>query len=307
MPTPKSTIDQWRVLAAVVDEGSFAAAAHRLHRSQSAISYAVAQLQRALGVRLMESEGRRAQLTSAGRVLLQRSRGVVDQLVRLEALAAAVEGGWESELSLVVDAAFPQPRLLQILAQLRARCGETTLRLDEAVLSGAEDAIRAGVADLVVTTRIPQGFAGDWVMDIQMLAVAAPLHPLHGLHRPLTLDDLAVHTQVVVRDSGQQPRDEGWLGARHRWTVAGLDASRAAVKAGLAYAWLPAHLVADDLAAGTLRRLPLAVGGERRMALHVVVPKGEAAGPAARVALELFRDGPEAGPATPVARRRPRQ
>ena len=75
--------------------------------------------------------------------------------------------------------------------------------------------------------------------------------------------------------------------------------------------------MADDLAAGTLRRLRLAVGGTRRMALHVVVPKGEAAGPAARIALELFRDeATAAGPVVnatvrpkraPVARRQPRQ
>ena len=46
----------------------------------------------------------------------------------------------------------------------------------------------------------------------------------------LSVDDLVLHTQVVVRDSGRQPRDEGWLGAQHRWTVASLEASHAAVE-----------------------------------------------------------------------------
>lgn len=286
----RSSVDQWQVLAAVVDAGGFAQAAQAMHRSQSAISYALAQLQDSLGVRLLEMQGRRAVLTSAGAELLRRSRGVVDQFARLESLARAIDKGWESELTLVVDASFPQQQLLGVMADLRASCPHTTLCLADAVLSGAEEAIVEGHADVVVTTRVPQGFLGDWLLDVEMIAVASPLHPLQALQRALTLDDLAQHTQVVVRDSGRQhPRDEGWLGAQHRWTVASLEASHSAVRAGLAYAWLPAHLVADDLAAKRLAPLPLAVGGTRRMSLYVVLVKGETAGPAARSAVELLQ------------------
>jgi DNA-binding transcriptional LysR family regulator len=286
----RSTVDQWQVLAAVVDAGGFAQAAARLHRSQSAVSYALAQLQQSLGVELLAIQGRKAELTPVGRELLRRSRSVVDQFTRLEALARSIEAGWESQLRLVVDAAFPQTTLLGILGELRAGCPDTTISVADAVLSGAEEAITRGEADVVVTTRVPAGFLGDWLMDVSMVAVAAPAHPLHAQQRALTLDDLALHTQVVVRDSGRTaPRDEGWLGAQHRWTVASLEASRATVRAGLAYAWLPTHLIGEDLASDHLRRLPLAVGGVRRMSLYVVLVRGETAGPAARKALELFQ------------------
>jgi DNA-binding transcriptional LysR family regulator len=290
MPQLRSSIDQWQVLAAVVDAGGFAQAAARLHRSQSAVSYAMAQLQESLGVRLLQLHGRRAELTPAGQELLRRSRVIVDQFARLEALARALDAGWESELRLVIDAAFPQDRLLSVLAELAGSCPHTTLSLADAVLSGGEEAITDGSADLVVTTRVPNGFLGDWLLDVSMVAVAAPAHPLQQLQRTLTLDDLTLHTQVVVRDSGsRQVRDEGWLGAQHRWTVTGIEASRAAVVAGLAYAWLPSHLVAADIAQGRLRPLPLAAGGLRQMPLYAVLVKGETAGPAARRALELLQ------------------
>lgn len=290
MPALRSSIDQWQVLATVVDTGGFAQAAQALHRSQSSISYALSQLQDALGVRLLTMQGRRAVLTPAGAELLRRSRGVVDQFTRLEALARALDRGWESELALVIDASFPQAPLLGVMAELRASCPHTTLSLSDAVLSGAEEAILDGQADVVVTTRVPQGVLGDWLMDVEMIAVAAPSHPLQQLQRALAVEDLAQHTKVVMRDSGRQhPRDEGWLGAQHRWTVASLEASHAAVRAGLAYAWLPAHLVEQDLAAGRLAKLPLAVGGTRRMSLYVVLVKGETAGPAARKAVELLQ------------------
>jgi len=285
----RTSLDQWRVLAAVVDEGGFAQAAAQLHRSQSAVSYSMGQLQEALGVKLLEIRGRKAELTAHGAELLRRSRSILDQFERLEALARSIDAGWESGLRLVVDATFPQEVLLGMLAELRQGCPLTTLFLDDAVLSGAEDAITSGNADVVITTRVPPGFLGDWLMDVEMVAVAAPSHPLHALGRTLTADDLALHTQVVVRDSGHARRDEGWLGAQQRWTVAALEASHAAARAGLAYAWLPAHLLSEDFVSGRLKPLPLDVGAMRRMPLYVVLVKGEAAGPAARLALELFQ------------------
>lgn len=289
-PLPRTTAEQWQVLATVVDQGGFAQAAAFLHRSQSAVSYAVAQLQQALGVKLLVLRGRRAELTPAGHELLRRSRRVVEQLSRLESAARALQQGWESELRLVVDASFPQQRLMAVLGELRSACADTTIQLADAVLSGAEEAIVQEQADVVVTTRVPPGALGDWLMDVDMVAVAAPGHPLHREGTRLQLDDLVDHTQVVVRDSGRdRPRDEGWLGAQRRWTVSSVEASLNAVLAGLAYAWLPAHRVEPLIAAGELKSLPLQAGGVRRLSLYVVLVKGEIAGPAARMALELLQ------------------
>lgn len=286
----RSSVDQWRVLAAVVDQGGFAQAAAYLHRSQSAVSYAMAQLQSALGVQLLEMRGRRAGLTVAGEQLLRRARTIVDQFQQLEVQASTLDAGWETELRMVVDAAYPQQHLVHVLDELRSSCPHSAVTLAEAVLSGAEEAITGRGADVVVTARVPAGFLGDWLLDITMVAVAAPAHPLLEMGHALSLNELALHTQVVVRDSGQQrPRDEGWLGAQQRWIVANPEASRSLCVGGLAYAWLPSHMVAQDIAGGRLKALPLAVGGTRRLSLYAVLPQGETAGPAARRALELLR------------------
>jgi DNA-binding transcriptional LysR family regulator len=290
MALPRTNPDQWTVLAAVIDRGGFAQAAEALHRSQSAVSYAIARLQEALGVPLLETRGRKAELTTHGAILLKRARSIVDQWHRLEELARGLEQGWESELRLVVDAAYPQARLLGVLSELKQACGNTTVSLADAILSGAEEAITSGTADVVVTTRVPAGFLGDWLFDVELIAVAAPTHPLLALGSKLTTNDLAQHTQVVIRDSGRErPRDEGWLGAQHRWTVSSVEASVAAVRAGLAYAWLPAHAVLPAIEQGQLVRLPVAAGATRKMSLSVVLVRPERAGPAARIALELFQ------------------
>lgn len=93
-----------------------------------------------------------------------------------------------------------------------------------------------------------------------------------------------------MRDSGQKhPRNEGWLGADRRCTVSSIEASLATVKAGLDYAWLPEHLIAQALRDDEVRPLPLAVGGQRNMELYLVPVRPELAGPAARAAVECFR------------------
>ena len=286
----RTSLEQWAVLAAVVDEGGYAQAAAALHRSQSAVSYAVARLQEELDVPLLVIEGRKAVLTPHGQTLLQRARGLLRDMNTLELLARSLKQGWEAELQLVVDAAFPREHLLKIVAELQQLCPNTQMQLSDAVLSGAEEAIADGLADVVVTAHVPSGYVGEFLVDVSFVAVARPGHALFGIGHDLSFEDLTRHVQVVVRDSGvKHPRDEGWLGAERRCTVSSMEASLATVKAGLAYAWLPEHVVAASLRDGTLKALPLTSGRERRVPLYLVLVHSEVAGPAARAAVECFQ------------------
>jgi DNA-binding transcriptional LysR family regulator len=290
---PKTTPDQWVALTAVVDQGGFAAAAETLELSQSAVSYQVTRLQEALQCRLLEVKGRRAVLTPHGEALLARARGLLEQWRALEAFARSLERGFEPVLKVRVDAAFPRSRLLAALLEFKLRCPTTQLDLSEAVLSGAEEAIVDGAvdgsADVVVTSRVPPGFLGDWLCDTTFVACASPKHPLLRLDRRISLQDLEQYQQVVLRDSGTRaPRNEGYLGAKERWTVGSLDTSIAVVESGLAYAWLPDHVVAASLAAGVLTALPLEAGGTRKVPLYLVLVRPSEAGPAAHAAVALL-------------------
>ena len=287
---PRTSLEQWAVLAAVVDQGGYAQAAAALHRSQSAVSYAVARLQEELDVPLLAIEGRKAVLTPHGQTLLQRARGLLRDMNTLELLARSLKQGWEADLTLVVDSAFPREHLMKIVAELQQLCPNTQMQLSDAVLSGAEEAIVEGRADVVVTANVPRGYFGEFLVDVSFVAVAAPAHPLFAVEHDLSFEDLIRHVQVVVRDSGvQHPRDDGWLGAERRCTVSSMEASLATVKAGLAYAWLPEHVVGESLRNGTLKILPLETGRARRVPLYLVLVTAEVAGPAARAAVECFQ------------------
>jgi len=291
MKAPRVSLDQWRTLQAVVDHGGYAQAAERLHRSQSSISYAVARLQEQLGVALLQIEGRKAVLTPAGEALLKRSRQLVADAAELEVFAHDLEQGWESELRLVVDSAYPSSCLMASLKRFMPLSRGCRVQLNEVVLSGADEALLEGRADLAICGQVPSGFLGDQLIEVEFVAVAHPDHPLHRLGRALGNDDLRRETQVVIRDSGVNiKRDVGWLGSANRWTVTSLDRAADALVAGLGFAWLPTHLVDSYIERELLRPLPLRAGGRRAATLFLVLGQGERSGPATRLLAEIFRE-----------------
>jgi DNA-binding transcriptional LysR family regulator len=71
------SIDALQVLDAIERKGSFAAAAHELHRVPSAITYTVQKLEEDLDALLFDRRGHRAKLTAAGRELLTEGRHIL--------------------------------------------------------------------------------------------------------------------------------------------------------------------------------------------------------------------------------------
>ncbi len=290
MRGPRVTLEQWLTLAAVVDRGGFAQAAQALHRSQSSVSYAVAKLQEQLGMPVLQLDGRRARLTEAGEALLRRSRHLVEEALALERFAQSLQQGWEPEVRLVVDEAYPTELLMEALGRFQPLSRGTRVQLREEILSGVDEALESGSADLVIGGRVPASFLGEPLLDISFLAVACARHPLHGLEREITVVDLERELQVVVRDSGHsRPRDMGWLGAEHRWSVSSLDTAVAAVSRGLGYAWLPEHKIGGLLEQGTLARLPLVEGGRYRTTLYLIFADCANIGPATRQLADLLQ------------------
>lgn len=292
---PRVTLEQWRVLQAVVDEGSYARAAEALARSQSSISYAIQRLQEQLGTQVLRLRGRKAELTPAGTILLRRSRALVEQARALEQAGRMLHQGWEPELKLALEVIFPREVLMDCLVQFQQQALSTRIDLQESVLSGTEEALLTRKVDLAVSSHVPPGLLGEPLLRVEFTAVASPRHPLAMLGRDLTIQDLANARQLVVRDSGtRRLRDAGWLGAEQRLTVTQLDTSIAAVRAGLGFAWLPRCRVAEYLDDGSLLRLRLGEQGRRYAELYLIFTDAEAAGPAARAMAALLRQGARA-------------
>src|SRR5437868_2300543 len=94
------SLEQWRALVAVVEQGSYAKAAEALNKTQSSVTYAIQNLQSSLGVEVFEIQGRKSKLTGTGHLLYRRARLLLEDASGLEKTARTVSAGWEPEITI---------------------------------------------------------------------------------------------------------------------------------------------------------------------------------------------------------------
>jgi DNA-binding transcriptional LysR family regulator len=138
------------VLDAVVREGSMTAAATRLGYTQSAVSQAVAALEKEAGTPLLERYARGVRPTAAGEVLARHAAIVREQLERA---AGELEDLGHLRAGRLRLAAFPSAASVLLppaVAAFRAAHPEVELSLAETETAEAVDGLREGVYDLAV-------------------------------------------------------------------------------------------------------------------------------------------------------------
>ena len=96
------TSDNVLVFLAVLDRGSFSAAARALSRVPSAVSMAIAQLEAELDMPLFDRSGREPRPTAAARALEPQARALAAQLQQLNTQALALTQGLEERLTLAI-------------------------------------------------------------------------------------------------------------------------------------------------------------------------------------------------------------
>jgi DNA-binding transcriptional LysR family regulator len=286
---PRISLEQWRALMAVVEAGGYAQAAGQLHKSQSAVTYAVQKLESLLEVKVFEVVGRKAHLTPTGEVLYRRAKALLEEAGALEKAAGTLAAGWEPELRLAAEVIFPTWLLLQCFELFAKERPQTRIELYETVISGTEEALLERRVDLAICSQIPRGFTGDPLMRLRFLPCAHPDHPLHQLGRELTLQDLRKHRHLVIRDSGSQRRSGSWVGAEQSWTVSNKATSIHAACMGLGFAWYAEESVHEELQRGVLAPLPLREGSERWVELYLVFTDRDYAGLGARRLADIIR------------------
>lgn len=287
---PHITLEQWQSLIAIVEAGGYAQAAEKLHKSQSAISYAVQKIESQLGVKAFEIQGRKAVLTPTGQMLYRRALVLVDEANDLERAAHRLSAGWEAVINIAAEVLFPSPLLLSCLRQFSDESPYTRVELIESVLGGTSDALIKGEVDLAISPQLPPGFLGDLLIRIRLLAVAHADHPLHHQDRELSNLDLKAHRHVVVRDSGTN-RDSRAISVEvdQRWAVSQISTSIEAVSLGYGFAWLPEEHIREELQKGLLKPLPLREGAIREVSLYLIIVNPDFAGPGVKRLAEIIR------------------
>jgi DNA-binding transcriptional LysR family regulator len=288
------TLDQLRVFLAIAETGSFSKAGRRLNRAQSVISYAIANLEAQLELKLFEREGtREPTLTPEGRAMLPDARRMVGVLEDIRARAEGLRQGLEAELSIAVDVSLPSPALVNVLAAFERQFPTVPLRLSVGAMGLVWDQLLSRHADI--------SFGGELLRDVpellsirigdaSMTPVAAPEHALATYPGRVPLNVVRQHIQLVISDVSKMTAGKDFGVFAYRiWRMTDMTTKYNLILSGLGWGGLPTWMVADDVAAGRLKVLDLEPYPVRPYSLHAFHRADSLPGPAASWMIEQFK------------------
>ncbi|WP_299577316.1 LysR family transcriptional regulator [uncultured Williamsia sp.] len=173
-------LHQLRYVLAVVDEGTFTAAADAVRISQSGVSAQIAKLERELGVALLQRSTRRVTPTAAGDHLIPAIRAAVTAVDGIRETAAEIRGVVAGRLRVGTVGGLGWPPVFDALATLHTAHPGLDISVVEDAAVPLIDRVRDGQIDLAVAA-----WTGDGPVDLQSVTVVddalsvwvAPDHP----------------------------------------------------------------------------------------------------------------------------------
>ncbi|MGE1173331.1 LysR family transcriptional regulator [Pseudomonas sp. BW7P1] len=286
------TLDQLRVFLTVVEVGSFAGAARKLHRATSVISYSIANLEMQLGVSLFDRETtRKPQLTDAGRTVLAEARTIANGVHGLRAKVKGLLQGLEAEVHVVLDVMLPAERVVDALKSFREAFPTVALHLHMEALGAVTELVINRGAVVGVSGPMNDGINGlerIGIGSVELIPVAAPNHPLACTEANIPGAGRE-HTQLVLSDRSELTRDKDFAVLSSRtWRLADLGAKHMLLREGIGWGNMPRPMIQEDLDSGRLVKLDLPEYRSGQYTFDAIYRTDVPPGPAARWLIERF-------------------
>ncbi|MCU9922665.1 LysR family transcriptional regulator [Aeromonas caviae] len=274
-----NTLNGIDLFATVVEAGSFAQAAERLHLTRSAVGKGVARLELRLGVQLFHRTTRSQSLTEEGALFYRHCLRALEEVRLGEAALASNKLTLKGRLKVSMPVLFGQQCVAPILLALaKAHPG---LALELSFSDRKVDLVEEGM-DLVIRNAEPPDsldLAARRLGEHGMTLCASPAY-LAERGEPVTLAELPDHECIAYLRQGRVlswwwQEAEAWreVQPRGRLQMDDLNAITQAAIAGFGLAWLPTWLARPHLERGELRELLARLPG-RRYPINALWPRG---------------------------------
>lgn len=254
------TLTGMRAFSAVVSAGSFTAAADRLGMSKSLVSKYVLQLERRLGVRLLNRTTRHLSPTEVGLAYHDRCQALLEAVDEMEAAILERQESPQGRLVVTWPQTFGEMYLNKALAEFLERYPQVNVEVDlsDRFVNLLEEGFDLGIriCELTDTRLVARRLAA-----IRVVTCAAPSYlDQHGVPaHPLELHNHACVSDTNIDGAGRWPY---WIdGERRNIEVKGwcrVNSARAArdlIIAGAGIGLCPDYAIADAVRDGRLRLL----------------------------------------------------
>jgi len=275
-------LDALELLIAVAATGSLGRAGVERGISQPAVSARIQRMEQVVGLPLVQRSARGSSLTSAGALVADWARDVLNAAAVLDAGIASLRSGRDGRLKVAASLTVAEHLLPRWLVRLAAEHPQTTVSLDAVNTAEVVRQVLAGDVQLgfVEGPGLPEGLDGQVVGRDELLLVVPAGHPWTRRARCVTAGELAA-TRLVQREpsSGTRTALESALGdhaplAPPLLELSSTSAVRSAVLAGAGPAVLSSLAVSEDLSARRLVRVGVS-GVDLSRSLRAVWPVGQ--------------------------------
>lgn len=238
-------IDQLRTLQAVVENGSFSAAARKLHLSQPAVSVQIGELERRFGVKLIERFGKKAHVTPPGRDLLAAAQHIFRACDDAEVSMRRYRDGWVGRARIGTTLTAQMYLLPPVLRRLSHAHPGIELHVRNMPTRESVEAIRQNELDLAIVT-MPVDEAQLNIMPLRTEPMVA-IHPstARGLPDKVTPEYVVgqplvmEHTRAGVHELVLQWLAGHGAAPRARMHLGTIEAIKSAVASNLGMSIIP--------------------------------------------------------------------
>ena len=181
-PTEESarlTLRGIEVFVAVVEEGSFAGGARRLRASPSSVSQQIANLETALGARLIDRDARPLTLSPAGSTFLRRALAMLDEATQARAELAALELTTLPQLRLAIVEDLDADTTPELVARLAVKLPGAAVSVHSGPSHENIAALESRAVDIVVAAD--QDDPPEWIERHPLLRDPYVLFTARGL------------------------------------------------------------------------------------------------------------------------------
>ena len=203
-------IRQIKYFQAVVRYQSFTKAAEECFISQSAISQQIQALEKELGVKLLQREGRKFSLTPVGEYFYKKSLVLINDFERLCSETTRIAKGVEYELTIGYLKHFPGFFLQETIQEFNSKYPEVSINLLGGTHEELYEFLRKGKVDIVINDlrRKPSAQYVNYFLAEAKFYAELPLNnPLAQLEF-LTAEDLKNTPIIIISSVGQKYNEE---------------------------------------------------------------------------------------------------
>lgn len=253
------TLEQLRYFKAVVEQGSFRAAAEKIFRSQSSLSISIQKLEQELGLNLFIRDHYRPTLTEAGEAIYQKALVLLQKSDALTSLAHHLSIGCEPEITLAISGIVPIEPIIQVLNHINHLHPETKISLQVENLGGTMERLRDADADIAITDTFE--FESDYeslqLTSVEFVVVVPGSSPWAALADIATEQQLEAETLIIVRDTSNHStrHSKGLYHSSRQWVVNDFTTKQRIIQSGTGWGRMPLHLIEEDIALGNITML----------------------------------------------------